>query len=60
MKDFVKEQLAERGLSYLWNEADFKTYYRKCTRPRSGGNKTLIALGVIDLMIFNGQPRIEP
>lgn len=54
MKEIVIEQLQQRELGHLFNEADFKLYQKKAKTNGTGGNAYLIALNVFDMFVCNG------
>lgn len=57
LKNAVLQQLSQRGLTSIFNEADFNQYKRKYNKV--GANSYYLALQIFDAFILNSQP-VEP
>lgn len=55
MKNYVLEFLAQRGLTHIFNETDFKTYKRKITTGNGEVNEYMAALNIMDMFILNSR-----
>lgn len=55
MKSIVIEQLEQRGLRAIFNDADFEHYKKKIFRGNAGINRYYAALSIFDMFVLNGK-----